>query len=331
MKLRPLGNTGLMVSEIGFGCGDVGGLIVRGDPEERTRAVSRAVDLGINYFDTAPLYGRGLSETHLGQALKQVSGDIHVGTKVRLAPPDMRDIKGAIVRSAEESLRRLDRDCVDLLQLHNQITARRHPEDASVTPEDVTGEVLEGFRALGDQGKVSFFGITALGEKEPLHQVVRSGQLNTAQTAYNLLNPSAANPLPEGFPAQDYGNLMSLAHGQGMGIIVIRALAAGALTGSAQRHPVAMPTVAPIGSGRNYREDVDRTGRFQFLVQEGFADSLVEAALRFPLANEFVSTMLVGFSSLEQLELSIEWAQRGPLPADALARLLQVWAGFRNP
>lgn len=330
MKLRELGTTGLMVSEIGFGCGDVGGLIVRGDPGERTRAVSRAVDLGINYFDTASMYGRGLSETHLGQALKQVSGDLHVGTKVRLAPPDMRDIKSAVVRSAEESLRRLDQDSVDLLQLHNQITARRSPEETSVTPEDVMGEVLEGFRALRDQGKVRFFGITALGEKRPLHQVVSSGRLNTAQTAYNLLNPSAANPLPEGFPSRDYGNLISLAHDHGMGIIVIRALAAGALTGSAHRHPVAMPAVAPIGSGRNYREDVDRAGRFQFLVQEGFADSLVEAALRFPLANELVSTVLVGFSSLEQLELSVEWARRGPLPADALARLPQVWAGFRN-
>lgn len=330
MKLRELGNTGLKVSEIGFGCGDVGGLIVRGDPSERIRAVRRAVDLGINYLDTAPLYGRGLSETHLGQALKQVSSDVHVGTKMRLTPPDMRDIKGAVVRSAEESLGRLDLESVALLQLHNQITLRRRPEESSVTPEDVLGEVLEGFHALRDQGKIRYFGITALGSTEPIHQVVGSGRLDTAQTAYNLLNPSSASPLPEWSPYQDYGNLIGLAHYHGMGIIVIRSLAAGALTGSAQRHPVAMPAVAPIGSGRNYREDVDRAGQFQFLVQEGFADSLVEAALRFPLANEFVSTVLVGYSSLEQLELSVEWAQKGPLPADALARLPQVWTGFRN-
>jgi L-galactose dehydrogenase/L-glyceraldehyde 3-phosphate reductase len=330
VKIRELGSTGLKISEIGFGCGDVGGLIVRGDPRERTRAVSRAVDLGINYFDTATIYGRGLSETHLGQALKQVSGDVHVGTKVRLAPLDMRDIKSAVVRSAEESLRRLDLECVDLLQLHNQITARRRAEEASVTPEDVVGGVLDAFQALRDQGKIRYFGITALGGTEQLHQVVGSGRLNTAQTAYNLLNPSAANPIPEGYPSQNFGNLMCLAHDHGMGIIVIRALAAGALTGSAQRHPIAMPAVAPIGSGRDYLEDVARAERFQFLVEEGFADSLVEAALRFPLASEFVSTVLVGYSSLEQLELSVEWARRGPLPADALARLPQVWAGFRN-
>src|SRR5436190_21738570 len=88
MEYRALGRTGLKVSVLGFGCGDVGGLIVRGAPAERERAVARALELGVNYFDTASSYGKGLSEQHLGQALKALRADVYVWTKVRVAPED---------------------------------------------------------------------------------------------------------------------------------------------------------------------------------------------------------------------------------------------------
>ena len=68
MEYRVLGSTGLEVSQIGFGCGNVGGLMIRGQPEERVRAVARAMELGVNYFATAPSYANGVSETNLGQA-----------------------------------------------------------------------------------------------------------------------------------------------------------------------------------------------------------------------------------------------------------------------
>jgi aryl-alcohol dehydrogenase-like predicted oxidoreductase len=70
MEYRVLGRTNLRVSALGFGCGNVGGLMVRGTPAERERAVARALDLGVNFFDTAPLYGDGVSEEHLGQTLQ---------------------------------------------------------------------------------------------------------------------------------------------------------------------------------------------------------------------------------------------------------------------
>src|SRR5687768_14774809 len=107
MKYRALGRTGIEVSALGFGCGDVGGLIVRGTPVERTRAVARAVELGINYFDTASSYGNGVSEEHLGGVLRELDLDVYVGTKVRLRPEDLGDIRGAVIRSCEASLRRL--------------------------------------------------------------------------------------------------------------------------------------------------------------------------------------------------------------------------------
>src|SRR5262245_45363625 len=99
MDYRTLGRTGLRVSALGFGCGNVGGLIIRGSPAERERAVARALELGINYFDTAPLYGDGQSEQNLGQVVRTLKANVHVGTKVRLGPADLGDIAGAVARS----------------------------------------------------------------------------------------------------------------------------------------------------------------------------------------------------------------------------------------
>ncbi|MGH7341654.1 MAG: aldo/keto reductase, partial [Candidatus Rokuibacteriota bacterium] len=125
MDYRSLGRTGLEVSALGFGCGDVGGLIVRGSPAERERAVARAVELGINYFDTAAAYGNGLSEQHLGQALRALRPDVYVGTKFRVPPEATGDIAGAVTRSLEASLGRLGLERVDLLQLHNALALTR--------------------------------------------------------------------------------------------------------------------------------------------------------------------------------------------------------------
>ena len=90
MEQRDLGQTGLKVSALGYGCGAVGGLMVRGEPAEQTRAVGRALEAGITYFDTAPDYGQGKSEENLGRALKELGawGRVVVGTKVRLDPAD---------------------------------------------------------------------------------------------------------------------------------------------------------------------------------------------------------------------------------------------------
>jgi aryl-alcohol dehydrogenase-like predicted oxidoreductase len=103
----------------------------------------------------------------------------------------------------------------------------------------------------------------------------------------------------------DYGNLIERASANGMGALVIRVLAAGALTGEAMRHPVAVPSVAPIGSGGDYGQDMARSDGFRFLQQEGYVDNLVEVSLRFALGNSGVSSALVGYSTLEHLEQAI--------------------------
>src|SRR5687767_8736945 len=99
MEYRTLGRTGLRVSTLGFGCGNVGGLMIRGKPAERERALARALEWGINYFDTASLYGDGQSEQNLGQTLRALKAEVYVGTKVRLAPVLPGEIPDAIARS----------------------------------------------------------------------------------------------------------------------------------------------------------------------------------------------------------------------------------------
>ena len=326
MNYRPLGSTGLNVSEIGFGCGNVGGLMIRGEHSDQVKAVARAMELGINYFDTASSYGDGQSETNLGRVLRELSADVYVGTKFRVTTHEPGRIKGNIITSVEESLTRLQREQVDLIQMHNHVEPIA--EGSSVAPEEALGEVVDALRKLRAHGKVRFWGMTAVGETEALHRVIDSGTLNTVQSVYNLVNPSAGVAVPSGFDMPNYGNLIERASVNGMGVLVIRVLAAGALTGEATRHPVAVPAVAPIGSGRDYGQDQARADGFRFLQQEGYADNLVEASLRFALGNAGVSSVLVGYSSLEHLEQAVAFAERGPLPPEAMARLPEVWAGF---
>lgn len=326
---RPLGRTGLAVSVLGFGCGSVGGLLVRGAPAERIRAVARALELGVTFFDTAPSYGDGRSEQHLGEAFRvlgvasEVGRTIHVATKVRLDPRDLADPGEAVRRSLAASLQRLGLERVDLLQLHNPVADR--PGEGTLAVADVRARVLPALEAVRRDGWARSVGLTALGDTGALHRLLEDAPVDTAQVCLNLLNPSAAVRVPPGFPGQDFGGLLERVRARGLGVIVIRVLAAGALSGDLTRHPVALPAVEPIATGPDYASDVARARSFRRLVDGGYADSLVEAALRFALGHEAVSTVLVGVSSIAQLEQAAGAAAHGPLPPAALAALAEVW------
>jgi L-galactose dehydrogenase/L-glyceraldehyde 3-phosphate reductase len=111
MEMRMFGRTGLKLSVLGFGCGAVGGLMVRGDPLDQERTIARAIGAGVNYFDTAVQYGNGESEKNLGRILQQLRPpDVVVGTKVRLPSASFGDIADAVTTSLEHSLIRLRRD-----------------------------------------------------------------------------------------------------------------------------------------------------------------------------------------------------------------------------
>src|SRR6266446_6034455 len=326
MEKRTLGRTGLAVSLLGFGCGAVGGLMVRGNRTDQERAVARALELGINYFDTAAMYGNGESERNLGRLMKSLKPDIRVGTKVRVPASERSRIGTAVAASLEASLQRLQLEQVDLFQLHNHIT--RHGHDSDLTPEIVLGEVVPAFERLREQGKTRFYGITAVGDTPALHQVVDARAFDTAQVSYNMLNPSAGAAVAPGYPAHDFGNLLAHTKAADMGVVNIRVLAAGALSGTEDRHPLGSPSVEPIGSGGSYRADVGRANRLEPLIREGHAESLIDAALRFAIANDAVSTVLVGYSTLDQLEDAARSINKGPLSRGALDRLAELQRTF---
>ena len=322
MQMRGFGRTGLQVSVLGFGCGAVGGLMVRGAPADQERTVARALAAGINYFDTAVQYGDGESEKNLGRILRQLKpANVVVGTKVRLPPGETR-IAEAIVASLDASLKRLQMDHVDIFHLHNSVTEDGGRPALSV--RQIMGEVVPAFEKLRERGKIRFPGLTAIGDTPALHKVIGSGAFASAQVVYNMLNPSAGEALDAAYPAQDYGRLFDATTAVGTGTIAIRVLAGGALSGSAERHRIASPPPEPIGSAETYEADIAIARRFLPLVAEGHAASLTEAATRFAISHKGVGTILVGIATPQQFEDALAAVEKGPLPRAALDRIASL-------
>jgi aryl-alcohol dehydrogenase-like predicted oxidoreductase len=327
MQLRVFGRSGIELSVLGFGCGAVGGLMVRGDQADQERTVARALEAGVNYFDTAVQYGDGESEKNLGRILQKLKpANAIVGTKVRIPPDDYGRIGEAVVASLEGSLGRLSRDNVDIFHLHNPITEKEG--GTALSAGQVLGEVVPAFERLRQQGKVRFLGLTAVGDTAALHRVIDSRAFDSAQVVYNMLNPSAAEALPKNYPAQDYGRLFDHTKAAGVGVVGIRVLAGGALSGSAERHPIASPPPEPIGSAMSYESDIERARRLTALVKEGFAASLTEAATRFSLSHPAMGTILVGIATPGQFDDALAAVEKGPLPAAALERLSALRQSF---
>jgi len=329
MEYRVLGRTGIRVPEIGFGCGNVGGLMIRGNHDDQLEAVSRALELGINYFDTAPSYGDGRSETNLGRVLEELGPEVTVATKVRIGAGDLDDIPGAVERSLEASLKRPRRDSVDVLQLHSRVALERNGEgwSGALSLEDVLGAggVADAFDSVRSRGLTRFIGFTGLGEAEALHRVVGSGRLDVVQAYYNVINPSAGWGVPDGFTGYDFGRLIDKAAARGMGVAAIRVMAAGAVGGERAREGHATPVVrGPLVPGGEYREDEARANSLGFLVSGGVS-SLPEAAIRFALMHSGVSVVLVGLSDLRQIEEAAACSGKGPLSEPSMERLRASW------
>ena len=327
MEMRTFGRTGMQISLLGFGCGAVGGLMVRGSPADQERAVARALEVGVNYFDTAVQYGNGESEKNLGRVLAKLKpANAVVGTKVRLQAGEFGRIAAAVTASMDGSLRRLGMDRVDVFHLHNAITVTGGGEALSV--RQVLDEVVPAFDALRRAGKTRFLGITAVGDTAALHQVIDARVFDSAQVSYNMLNPSAARSLPPGYPAQNYDRLFDHTARAGVGVVGIRVLAGGALSGSADRHPIASPPPEPIGSALSYGTDLERARRLLPLVSEGHAATLAEAATRFAISHPAMGTILVGMATVAEFDAALAAVLKGPLPPAALERIEALSQGF---
>jgi aryl-alcohol dehydrogenase-like predicted oxidoreductase len=299
--------------------------MVRGEAAEQERAVARAIDLGIDYFDTAAQYGDGKSETNLGRVLRALKADVRVATKVKVPDVERGQIGVAIATALDASLTRLGRDHVDLYQLHNVIVAA--PKPGGLTPAQVLEEVVPAMMRLREAGKLCHFGMTALGETAPMMVLVGARVFATAQMPLNLLNPSPARRVPRDYPAQDYDCMLERMTAAGMSGVGIRIMAGGAIGGGAA-HKLARGDVGPMGSGSTFASDMARAKAFDALVTEGHADSLPHAAIRYVMASTAIGTVLIGASDTAHVEDAVRAAAQGPLCAAAMERVAEIQATF---
>jgi D-threo-aldose 1-dehydrogenase len=323
MRYRHFGKTGLQVSELIFGGGWVGGILIHQDEATKRAAIARALEAGINLIDTAPSYGDGESERALGWLLEDVADKPYLATKVRLDLGRLDDLAGQVERSLEQSLERLRCDSVELFQLHNPIGPQTSGERIGV--DQVLGEdgVADTFDRLRERGLFRLTGITAVGETGAVREVIASGRFDAAQVYYNMLNPSAGQDMPPAWQGRDFRGLIATCKEHGVAVINIRVLAAGVLATDVRhgREVPMMPEADLPSEERRARAVFARLG-------ERYGTG-AQTAIRFALANPDIAGIEVGMAELGHLEEALAAAEMGPLPDDALAALREVYAaGF---
>ncbi len=323
MQYNSLGRTGLNVSRVGFGGGGIGQVWGATTRDEAVRAVHRALDLGINYFDVAPAYGNGKAEEALGIALEGRSEEVIIGTKVRVPGDDLANATAAVQRSMETSLRLLKRDSVDILHVHNRFTENRGDVPNSLSADDVMGPVLEAYQAVQQAGKTRFIGLSAMDHDVPtLNKIMDTGDWDTMLAYYNLLNQTAQSPPPPGVNLFDNGQNILMAKKHDMGVIGIRSHAAGALTSGVDR------PVPP--DNELLRQDVASAAQLGFLL-DGNIKNLSQAATVYCLMNEDIHTTVPGVKNVAETEEMAGCIDLTPFSPAQMTRLGELYnKGFRD-
>ncbi len=301
METRVLGKTGLRVSELGLG-----GLFISsvgGEFEQAKRAILRAIELGVNYIDTAPGYAN--SEAVLGKVLREVDTPLILSTKLGGRPqPFKPQDKDCLMQSVKESLRLLGRDYIDMLLIHEPDRPGQY--DWWSDPEAFYGPVLEVLDELKRDGVIGYTGLGGTTAYELAH-IIRTGRFDVVLTAFNysLLWREAER---EVLPA---------AKEQNMGIIIGSPLQQGAL---ARRYDEVYDGARWLSSPR----------REQFMALYDFVEALgiplPELALRFVISNPDISCVLMGARSEQEVTQNVASVEKGPLPADVLACLDEIAA-----
>lgn len=301
MEKRILGRTGLEVSLMGMGGAFV--TTAPGEGLERSyKAVHRALELGVNYIDTAPTYGN--SEEVLGEVLQDVTQPYILSTKLggRPEPFDPKD-KDALRWSVEESLRLLKRDHIDILMIHEPDRPRQY--DWWYDYDNFQGPVADLLAELKDEGIISFTGLGGTTAYD-MARIIRTGAYDVVLTAFNyslLWREAEIAVLPE-------------AKRQNMGIIIGSPLQQGALA-------------------RRYDEEVESGARWlspprreQYKRLYAFLDEvnmpITEVAMRFVVSNPDIDTVLSGARSAEEVEANVKAVEAGPLPKEMLDRLQAI-------
>jgi aryl-alcohol dehydrogenase-like predicted oxidoreductase len=319
VKYRKLGRTGLEVSEIGYGAWGIGGAQWGGaDDDQSIQALNHAIDLGVNFIDTALAYGEGRSERLVGQVVRERSETIYVATKV---PPKnlvwpapagvpVADVfPGEYVRAcAERSLSNLGLERIDLLQLHVW-------SDEWVDQ----GDWREAVEELRSSGKIGFFGVS-INDHQPFNGVrlVKSGAADTVQVIYNVFDQS---PEDELFPA---------CREHDVGVIARVPLDEGGLTGT-----IGPDTEFAEGDHRASYFRGDRKRELEEHVRAIAADlgiserELPEVALRFVLSEPTVSTVIPGMRSMRNVERNVAVSDGRGVP-DGWREKLRAHRWVRN-
>ena len=311
MQYRTLGRTGIEVSEIGYGAWGIGGSQWGGaDDDQSVEALHRAIDLGVNFIDTALAYGDGRSERLVGRVVRERPETVHVATKVppkngvwpaRQGVPVEEVYPGEYVREcASRSLENLGLEQIDVLQLHvwnDEWTGR--------------GDWLEAVEQLRSSGQVRFFGIS-INDHQPANGVrlVESDAVDTVQVIYNVFDQS---PEDELFPA---------CRERDVGVIARVPLDEGGLTGR-----IGPDTEFPDDDFRSHYFRGDRKRQLEEHVQGIVADlgigedALAETALRFLLSEPTVSTVIPGMRSLRNVERNVAVSDGRGLPDEQRRKL----------
>jgi len=294
MRYRSLGDTGLKVSEISLGTAEIGldygfkGNADYGKPDlkDSIRLLHAALDHGINLIDTARVYGN--SEEVIGQAFEGITSPPYIASKVFLSKDasekDFPALRDEIFGSIETSLRALKLQALDLLLIHNTALEHLRAED-----------VIACLKAAQQQGKVRFLGASCYGEQVPL-AVLREPSFRALQVPFNLLDQELNTNL---FPA---------ARSQNVGIFVRSAYLRGVLT----RQVDSIPELLTPLKARAVQA-------LTVLGQE--VSGLAEAALRFCLSLNTVSSVVIGVKTVAELEANLADASRGVLPEGLMPQL----------
>jgi aryl-alcohol dehydrogenase-like predicted oxidoreductase len=309
MKHRKLGKTGFDVSEVGYGAWGIGGSLWIGASDRHSlEALHLAIDRGINFIDTALVYGDGHSEELVGKAIAGAPRRVYVATKI---PPKNRiwparpgiGLEEAfprdyMIQCTEQSLKNLGVEILDLQQLHVWNPDWLDREEWRRAIED-----------LKEQGKVRAFGIS-INDHQPDSAlgIIETGLIDTVQVIYNIFDQTAENRL---FPACAKHNI---------GVVVRVPFDEGSLAGR-----ITEETKFPEGDFRNFYFRDDRkkqvAERVDALVRDaGLKDAshLAGLALRFCLSHPAVSTVIPGMRSIDSVEGNVMASGQGPLPASML-------------
>ena len=311
MKYRRLGSTGIEVSEIGYGAWGIGGALWQGSKDDESiQALHRAIDLGLNFIDTALAYGEGHSERLIGGVLKQRKERVSVATKI---PPKngkwparrgipLRDCfpYDYVIQSTEQSLRNLNVDAIDIQQFH--VWNDEWIEDS---------EWSDAVSKLKDQGKIRHFGVS-INDHEPENalRLGATGKVDTFQVIYNIFDQSPEEKL---FPFCEQNKI---------GIIVRVPLDEGGLTGS-----ITPVSTFPEGDFRvaYFRDErkqqvVEHVSKLKPLLGTE-AQSVAELALRFTLSHPAVSTVIPGMRTVKNVEANCKVSDGRVVSRKMLAEL----------